>query len=88
MLIGLKPSVSLSEVVREVKNSSTNYIKPQAVGVGPVLLAGRFRRFLLRPFQVAEVINSIRDELHIQASPRTGHPVRGSKPTRGGNGLL
>ena len=46
-LIGMKPSMALSDLVRDVKSDSSVFINGTEVSSWKIQLAGRFRRFLL-----------------------------------------
>jgi len=50
MLIGLRPDIALSDLVREVKKSSTLFHKRKQLRKGKVQLAGRLWRVLIFAF--------------------------------------
>ncbi len=62
MLIGLKPSVALSEVVRDVKNGSTNFINRKRWVLGRFCWQEGFGAFSYGHSQLAGIINYIRDQ--------------------------
>ncbi len=62
MLIGLKASVALSEVVRDVKNGSTNFINRKRWVLGRFCWQEGFGAFSYGHSQLAGIINYIRDQ--------------------------
>ena len=50
LLVGARPDASLSDLVRDIKANSSRFINEKHWGHGPVLMAGRIRRFLARPW--------------------------------------
>ncbi|MDQ6480489.1 transposase [Dyadobacter sp. LHD-138] len=47
LFIGFKPSISISDLVRDVKNNSSNFINSKKMVAGRVFMAGRFRRIFI-----------------------------------------
>ncbi len=56
VFLGLKPAMALSDLVRDVKNNSSNFINDQPVDQGKILLAGGIRSIFLQPFASWECI--------------------------------
>jgi REP element-mobilizing transposase RayT len=61
LLIGLKPSVALSDVVRDVKNGSTNFINRKKWMLGRFSWQEGFGAFSYGHSQLTGVINYIRE---------------------------
>jgi REP element-mobilizing transposase RayT len=62
VLLGLKPSMALSNVVRDVKNGSTNFINRKGWVVGRFCWQEGFGAFSYGHSQLTGIINYIRDE--------------------------
>jgi REP element-mobilizing transposase RayT len=62
VLIGLKPSMALSNVVRDVKNGSTNFINRKGWVVGRFGWQEGFGAFSYGHSQLTSIINYIRDQ--------------------------
>ena len=60
MLIGLKPSVALSDVVRDIKNGSTNFINRKGWVAGRFRWQEGFGAFSYGHSQITGIINYIR----------------------------
>ena len=50
IFIGMKPSIALSDLVRDIKNNSSTFINEKKMGAAKIQLAGRFRCIFIRPF--------------------------------------
>src|SRR5256885_3467696 len=50
LLIGLKPTVALSDLVAVIKRDSSMFINSSKVGIGPIFVAGRLWSILVFPF--------------------------------------
>ena len=62
ILVGLKPSIALSELVRDVKNGSTNFINSKRWVLGRFSWQEGFGAFSYGHSQLTGVINYIRDQ--------------------------
>ena len=62
VLIGLKPSVALSDVVRDVKNASTNFVNGNRWMAGRFSWQEGFGAFSYGHSQLTGIINYIRDQ--------------------------
>ena len=62
LLVGLKPTVALSDVVRDVKNGSTNFINRKRLVVGRFCWQEGFGAFSYGHSQLTGIINYIRDQ--------------------------
>ncbi len=62
MLIGLRPSVALSDVVRDVKNGSSNFINRKRWVVGRFCRQEGFGAFSYGHSQLSGIINYIREQ--------------------------
>ncbi len=70
MLLGLRPSVALSDVVRDVKNGSTNFINRSGWVMGRFCWQEGFGAFSYGHSQLKGIINYIRDQEphHVRSS--------------------
>ena len=62
ILIGLKPSIALSDLVRDVKNGSTNFINRKGWVLGQFCWQEGFGAFSYGHSQLTGIINYIRDQ--------------------------
>ena len=62
MLVGLKPSIALSDLVRDVKNASTNFINRKRWVMGRFEWQEGFGAFSYGHSQLTGIINYIRDQ--------------------------
>jgi REP element-mobilizing transposase RayT len=62
ILIGLKPSIALSDLVRDVKNGSTNFINRKGWVLGRFCWQEGFGAFSYGHSQLSGIINYIRDQ--------------------------
>ena len=62
ILVGLKPSVALSDLVRDVKNASTNFINTKRWMSGRFSWQEGFGAFTYGHSQLTGIINYIRDQ--------------------------
>jgi putative transposase len=62
ILIGLKPSLALSDLVRDVKNASTNFINGKRWALGRFSWQEGFGAFSYGHSQLTGIINYIRDQ--------------------------
>jgi REP element-mobilizing transposase RayT len=62
MLIGLKPSMALSDLVRDVKNASANFINRKRWVIGRFSWQEGFGAFSYGHSQLSGIINYIRDQ--------------------------
>src|SRR5205823_5324443 len=62
ILIGLKPSMALSDLVRDIKNASTNFINGKHWMVGRFSWQEGFGAFSYGHSQLTGIINYIRDQ--------------------------
>ena len=62
ILIGLKPSIALSDLVRDVKNGSTNFINRKGWVLGRFCWQEGFGAFSYGHSQLTGIINYIRDQ--------------------------
>jgi putative transposase len=62
LLIGLKPSAALSDVVRDVKNGSTNFINRKRWVLGRFCWQEGFGAFSCGHSQLSGIINYVRDQ--------------------------
>ena len=62
MLVGLKPSIALSDLVHDVKNASTNFINRKRWVMGRFGWQEGFRAFSYGHSQLTGIINYIRDQ--------------------------
>jgi len=62
MLVGLKPSIALSDLVRDVKNASTNFINRKRWVMGRFGWQEGFGAFSYGHSQLTGIINYIRDQ--------------------------
>ena len=62
MLIGLKPSMALSDLVRDVKNSSTNFINTKRWVIGRFGWQDGFGAFSYGHSQLTTILNYIRNQ--------------------------
>ena len=68
VLIGLKPSVALSDVVRDVKNASTNFVNRNRWVAGRFSWQEGFGAFSYGHSQLTGIINYIKDQEQHHAS--------------------
>jgi len=68
VLIGLKPSVALSDVVRDVKNASTNFVNRTKWVAGRFSWQEGFGAFSYGHSQLTGIINYIKDQEQHHAS--------------------
>ena len=68
VLIGLKPSVALSDVVRDVKNASTNFVNRNRWVAGRFSWPEGFGAFSYGHSQLTGIINYIKDQEQHHAS--------------------
>jgi REP element-mobilizing transposase RayT len=62
MLVGLRPSIALSDLVRDVKNASTNFINRKGWVLGRFSWQEGFGAFSYGHSQLTGIINYIRDQ--------------------------
>ena len=62
LLVGLKPSIALSDLVRDVKNGSTNFINRNGWTVGRFCWQEGFGAFSYGHSQLKGVMDYIRDQ--------------------------
>jgi REP element-mobilizing transposase RayT len=62
ILIGLRPSIALSDLVRDVKNGSTNFINRKGWVLGRFCWQEGFGAFSYGHSQLSGIINYIRDQ--------------------------
>ena len=62
LLVGLKPSIALSDLVRDVKNASTNFINTKRWVPGRFSWQEGFGAFTYGHSQLTGIINYIRDQ--------------------------
>ncbi len=62
MLVGLKPSLALSDLVRDVKNASTNFVNRKGWVLGRFACQEGFGAFSYGHSQLTGIINYIRDQ--------------------------